>query len=135
MPVLRSPRFAFWMGRFALVAILLLAVMPTVTRWLASGEARGTAAMAPMRHSGDGAMRMPGHLMPGADKTPAPAGAMHHGGCAYCPLLASLLPILLILTLRLLRQPHASARPPRAVAPRAWPLLRGLGARGPPILL
>ena len=71
----------------------------------------------------------------GSDSTAIPAGGMPDEYCGYCPLLSALAPVLLALALFLpplrRRLLPASLSP----TPHAPPLLRGLGARGPPILL
>ena len=71
----------------------------------------------------------------GATPAPMPAGGMPDAYCGYCPLLSTLAPVLLALALFL---PSLRRRllPARVFStPHAPPLLRGLGARGPPILL
>ncbi len=150
MPALRSPRFLHWMTRLALAAILLLAAMPSVSRWVASLAAvpQGMAMTIAVDDGGmamdaDAMSAMPGHHAhghaSGPDRqAPMPMGGGTHDGdvCAYCPLLASLLPGLLALAVLLPLLWRARA-PAWTSAPRrhALPPLRGLGARGPPILL
>lgn len=161
MPALRSPRFQFWMARLALAATLLLAVVPTVSRWVGSSQVGMASHMAMMAAgermamgtAGVGAdMAMHVHA-PDADR---PATAHHHaadagqapmpmpmplGGegagevCAYCPLLASLAPVLLLLVVLLPLRPCVplAAWTPQVAHP--LPQLRGLGARGPPLQL
>ena len=131
----RSHRFQHWMARLALAAILLVSVMPTLSRWLES-RAPDLQATALAMCTLDGLAMKPASLLDNAGKAPAPSGARPDEHCAYCPLLASLAPLLLAALALLL--PVL----PRALLP-AWvlpaspvpPLLRGLGARGPPILL
>lgn len=132
--ILRSRRFQYWMARLALAAILLLAVMPTLSRWL---ESRAPAlpstvlAMCTM----DGLVVKPISWLDDAGPTPAPAGAMPDAYCAYCPLLASLAPLLLALAI--LSPPLRRALLPAWTLPAVAipPRLSGLGARGPPLLL
>lgn len=161
MPALRSSRFLFWMARLALAATLLLAVVPTVSRWVGSSQVGMASHMAMMAAgermamgtAGVGAdMAMHVHA-PDADR---PATAHHHaadagqapmpmpmplGGegagevCAYCPLLASLAPILIALVVLLPLRPDVPRPQLTRRPPQGQPLLRGLGARGPPILL
>lgn len=129
--ILRSRRYQHWMARLALAAILLVSVMPTVSRWLES-RAPDAAATVLAMCTMDGLAMKPASLLDDAGKAPAPAGTMPDAYCAYCPLLSALAPLLLALAILL---------PPvrRALLP-AWtppalpvaPLLRGLGARGPP---
>lgn len=132
---LRSRRFQHWMARLALAAVLLVSVMPTVSRWLESRAPAWQTAVLAMCTM-DGLAMKPASLLDDAGKAPAPSGAMPDEYCAYCPLLASLAPLVLAVLVVLL------PTLPRALLP-AWtlpalpipPLLRGLGARGPPILL
>ena len=64
-----------------------------------------------------------------------PAGGMPDAYCGYCPLLSALAPVLLALALFL--PPLRRRLLPASIlpTPHVPPLLRGLGARGPPILL
>lgn len=133
--ILRSRRFRHWMVRLALAAVLLVSVMPTVSRWL---ENRGPALPATMLAmcTMDGLAMKPAGLLDAAGKTPAPSGGMPDDVCAYCPLLASLAPLLLAaLAILLPALPRALLPACAAPALSVPPLLRGLGARGPPILL
>lgn len=133
--ILRSRRFQHWMARLALAAVLLVSAMPTVSRWLESRAPELPATVLAMCTM-EGLAMKPAGLLDDAGKAPAPAGTMPGDVCAYCPLLASLAPLLLAALAILL------PALPRALLP-AWrlppssvpPLLRGLGARGPPILL
>ena len=132
--ILRSRHFHTWMARLALAAILLVSAMPTVSRWLESSAQRLPDVVLAMC-SVDGLVMKPASLLDDAGKAPAPTGAMPDAYCAYCPLLASLTPVLLALAILLppLRRALLPARSSPVVP--APPLLRGLGARGPPILL
>ena len=133
--ILRSRRFQLWMARLALAAVLLVSVMPTVSRWLESRAPAWQTAVLAMCTM-DGLAMRPASLLDDAGKAPAPTGAMPDEYCAYCPLLASLAPLALaVLAVLLPALPRALLPawvPPVLPAP---PLLRGLGARGPPILL
>lgn len=131
--ILRSTRFQHWMARLALAAILLLSVMPSVSRWLESTAPRLPDAVLAMC-TVDGLAMQPASLLGDAGKLPAPTGAMPDD-CGYCPLLASLTPLLLALVILL--PPLRRVLLPTWAQPalHAVPLLRGLGARGPPILL
>lgn len=158
MLALRSPRLLHWMTRLALAAALLLAVVPTVSRWVDSSQTGMASHMAMMAAGERMAMDMVGNgagmamhaQAPDADR---PAAAHHHatnGGqtpmpmpmpmgdgdvCAYCPLLASLAPILIALVVLLPLRPDVPRPQLTRRPPQGQPLLRGLGARGPPILL
>ncbi|MDE2382283.1 MAG: DUF2946 family protein, partial [Xanthomonadaceae bacterium] len=125
--ILRSTRFQHWMARLALAAILLLSVMPSVSRWLESTAPRLPDAVLAMCTL-DGLAMKPASLFSEPGKPPAPSGAIPDGYCGYCPLLASLTPLLLaviILLPPLRRVPLPAWAQP---ALRAVPLLRGLGA-------
>ncbi len=132
--ILRSTRFQHWMARLALAAILLLSVMPSVSRWLESATPRLPDAVLAMC-TVDGLAMKPVSLLAETGKAPAPSGTMPDAYCGYCPLLASLTPLLLAVVILLppLRRVLLPAWGQPAL--RAVPLLRGLGARGPPILL
>jgi hypothetical protein len=133
--ILRSHRFQFWMARLALAAVLLVAVMPTVSRWLES-RAPAWQHMVLAMCTTDGLVMQPARLLNDAGKAPAPTGAMPDESCAYCPLLASLAPLVLaVLAFLLPAQPRALLPSGAHPTPHAPPHLRGGGARGPPILL
>lgn len=145
MTAMRAPRFLHWMTRLALAAVLLLAVMPTLSRWLDSRHV-APAEVAMAMCTGAGMTMLSGHRghapapdaasMSHPEPSPMPMGGMHDGDvCAYCPLLTSLLPVLLVLALVL--PPLRRIRLPSWATPAqaAQPCLSGLGARGPPILL
>jgi hypothetical protein len=71
----------------------------------------------------------------GTTPAPMPAGGMPDAYCGYCPLLSALAPVLLALALFL--PPLRRRLLPASIlpTPHVPPLLRGLGARGPPIPL
>lgn len=136
----RVHRFQFWMARLALAAILLMAVMPTISRWLQSNAAaQPAAAMMAAAHEGMAGMASHHHHNAGAgadsEQAPVPMGGMHDEACAYCPLLASLAPVLLALLVLLhtLRRAMLPAWIP--LGGHALPQRLGLGARGPPLFL
>ena len=134
--ILRSRHFRHWMARLALAAILLVSLMPTVSRWLESGAQQLPDVVLAMCTSDGMAFTKPSLLADsGGTPAPMPAGGMPDEYCGYCPLLSALAPVLLALALFLpplrRRLLPASTLP----TPHAPPLLRGLGARGPPILL
>ena len=136
--ILRSRRFQFWMVRLALAAVLLVSVMPTVSRWLESRAPAWQTAVLALCTTDGLAWAKPASLVDdGAGKVPAPAGGTLPGDyCAYCLLLASLAPLVLaVLAFLLPAQPRALLPSGARPMPHAPPRLRGLGARGPPILL
>ena len=128
---IRSRRLNHWMTRLALVAILLMAAVPTIGRWMEAGrEAPAIAEMA-MCTSAGMAWSAPDRFLEG---DPLPAGTHAGDDCAYCPLLAGAVPLVLA-TLMLLPPP---ASPPAVDIPASPPrdarLAHGLGARGPPTI-
>ena len=133
---LRSPRFLHRMTRLALAAVLLLALAPTVSRWVESSGQRLPDALVAMCTSAGLSF-----FAPAADPqsplkpAPAPTGETQGDACDYCPLLAQLAPLLLafIVLLPLRAAPLRTA--PSAPPQRDAFLPSGLGARGPPILL
>ena len=135
--ILRSRPFQFWMARLALAAILLVSVMPTLSRWLESRAAGAPDAVLALCTTDGLTWAKPARLFDdGAGKAPVPAGTLPDAACAYCPLLASLAPLLLAVLAWLLPMLPRALLPARGSAvPHAPPCLRGLGARGPPILL
>lgn len=99
------------------------------------------ASMAAHQHAPDAVMPMATHQH-AADASQAPAPMpmpMPMGGpgdvCGYCPLLASLAPVLLILVILLPLRPCVPLAAWTSQVAHPLPLLRGLGARGPPIQL
>ncbi|MBS0231117.1 MAG: DUF2946 domain-containing protein [Proteobacteria bacterium] len=133
---MRSTRFQRWMTRFALVAVLLLATAPTLSRWLQQADGGGEQMAMLMANGAGEMMSMRHHAMPAPEKVPMPMGGTHAGDvCAYCPLLASLLPTLLVLAILLPLLQRIRLRDASVIASRVLPLRLGLGARGPPILL
>lgn len=120
------------MARLALVAMLLLACLPTLGR-LASPSAAGEgssvwAALCTMTG-------LKYVEVPASDPAPQPHKPLHGEDCAYCPLLTAVAVFALWLALA---WPCLSA----ASRSHAWstPRLRsfhpcGLGSRGPPLAL
>ena len=104
--------------------------------WLQQADG-GVEQMAMLMANGAGEMMsMRHHAMPAPEKVPMPMGGTHAGDvCAYCPLLASLLPTLLVLEILLPLLQRIRLRDASVIASRVLPLRLGLGARGPPIQL
>jgi hypothetical protein len=126
------------MLQFALLAALLMAFAPSVTRWVASA---GTQVMAGWTElcTTDGIKwvdtRAESPIMQSPLNRDAPAGMPMGADCAYC-VLAAALPLLL-LSIALLFPRIAGGAIARVVPfPPARRLrLRGLGGQGPPLLL
>jgi hypothetical protein len=128
-------------AQLALLAALLLAVVPTLGRLLAPTPAPSAAPMMhvqAMAHGMDGAMaRTMGHAAhanPGHSH--APGGGHRHehdADCAYCPLLATTL-VAPMQALAIASVPLPPAAPPRLARTRVPTRFHGsLGSRGPPI--
>lgn len=118
-------------SRLALLAALLIAVMPTISRIAASaahGDGAGWAELCTT-----GGLKL---VHAGADGKPdgAPLRISADGDCAYCPLATSL--IVPALLLALLPAPPPPALPDGTSA--AWRIGNAhpgtLGSRGPPAL-
>lgn len=133
--MLRDPTLQRTMSRLALVAVLLMVVAPTVSRWMKSDrleflpgltEICTTLGLKSVDTSNWGA---------DAGKTPVPAHGGMDADCAYCPLLAGA--ALLLLAFILLRLPSGSADIASALAVvfRSSSTFPGLGSRGPPLFL
>jgi len=119
----RKNRFRKAMARLALLAVLLLASLPTTGRLLAF--ARADAGLVGLcTSSGLKWVQVGGHA-----GTPA---AGHDEDCAYCPLLSTLdAPV--VATLRLLSSVPGTTFAFELPSPRTNRApLSGLGARGPP---
>jgi hypothetical protein len=122
------------MTRLALLAVLLVAFAPSASRMLASGSTQLLAGWSELCTT-MGLKTLPSEARSLADAPSLPQ--MPAGGdyCDYCPLAASL--SLLLLAVALLSPPLLRQAPRLPAAPRlrAADNLRGLGSRGPPILL
>ena len=119
------------MTRIALVAMLLLALVPTASRMLASvGVATGGSWVELCTVTG-----LKWVQLPDGDTAPSPSAQIGGGDCAYCPLLNAVAVLALLLALlsttlpRQLLAGFASAPHGAGLHPC------GLGSRGPPILL
>lgn len=123
------------MTRLALLAVLLLALSPSLSRVLSGASSQVLAGWSELCTS-TGLKWMSietGDFSGAAAPQPAmPAGAGH---CDYCPLAASL--TLLVLFLAFLLPFRSDGPAPAWSAPRLRKPanLRGLGGQGPPILL
>lgn len=132
--VLRSRSLDRTMTRLALLAVLLLALAPSVSRVLASATPQVLAGWSELCTT-MGLKTLPSEARSFGDASPVAPKMPGADACDYCPLAASL--SLLLLAIALLPpvlQRHASFL---HVAPRLRidDNLRGLGSRGPPILL
>jgi Protein of unknown function (DUF2946) len=134
--ILRSRRFQHWMACLALAAILLLALLPSLGRWVEAGGQRLPPALVAMCTSAGLSLFAPDRL-PSGETSPAagmPVGMMTADDCPYCPLLAKIAP--LVLAILVLHAPSTPWRPNLREA-HGRRLVRAsgmLGARGPPLL-
>lgn len=116
----------------ALLAILLLATLPTLGRLQATPmpgmHAVGTTAMCTV----DGLRTLRSDLSQGQDAMHPVAPAHQHDDCAYCPLLAGLAQ-LPVPPMPYLPPPEAAAQSQVRSATHVTSIAdTGLGARGPP---
>ncbi|KAF1687233.1 hypothetical protein B1992_04415 [Pseudoxanthomonas broegbernensis] len=121
------------MTRLALLAVLLLALAPSVSRALSAGSTQVLAGWSELCTTmGLQLLPSPARSLSG-EPAPAPVNGDY---CDYCPLAASLPLVLLALALLLLAWPQGGRLSlPPAPRLRMAANLRGLGSRGPPILL
>lgn len=118
------------MSRLALIAMLLLLLVPGTGRVLAAPATGAESGMAMC--TGGGLELVPASRTDHGDPAPShPRGGMHED-CSYCPLLGSL-------TLATATAPAvpAAAGPVRIAVPQVphravWRHPNGLGSRGPP---
>lgn len=120
------------MASLALVAMLLLACLPTLGRLAApSADGDGSSVWAAL-------CTMTGLKyveVPNADPAPQPHKPLHGEDCAYCPLLTAVAVFSLWLALTWPRLSAASRSHPLP-APRSRSFHPcGLGSRGPPLAL
>ena len=121
------------MGRLALVAMLLLCLLPTAHRLSISADASSDSVWTQIcTMAGLKLVKVP---LGDADPiTPEPVGGNLLADCAYCPLLQTMAALVLWL-LFAFPQPLAQIIPARRVLLRLGGHPTGLGSRGPPIAL
>ena len=128
----RALHFQRPMTRLALIAVLMMALSPAVSRWIASSSTQWLPGLVELcTVQGLKLVDLSGF---GGDpaKSPPPGHAMQ-ADCAYCPLLAGAALLLLAAAL-LFPQELASVLPARAASPPVFSsLFPGLGSRGPPL--
>ena len=124
------------MHRLALLAVLLVAVMPSVNRWLnaESGSASATLSLAMCTSDGMSWVKQASLQLTDA-QAPQPGETLLSEHCGYCVLLASLLPLMLALALVFFVQRRVVFSRYRLLIARPPVWLRGLRARGPPCFL
>ena len=130
----RALHFQRPMTRLALIAVLMMALSPAVSRWIASSSTQWLPGLVELcTVQGLKLVDVSGF---GGDpaKSPPPGHAMQ-ADCAYCPLLAGAALLLLAAAL-LFPQALASVLPARVASPPVFSsLFPGLGSRGPPLAL
>lgn len=115
--------------------MLLVVFAPSLSRVLASGTTQVLAGWSELCTT-MGLKTLPSDARSLSDtQAPLPATPGMGGDCDYCPLAASLSLVLLCLAALLPPLRQRMPLPPPAPRPRARDNLRGLGSRGPPILL
>lgn len=129
---MHKPAFHCWIGRLALAAALLLALVPTAGR-LVGDAADGHGK--PGHVDGKGHRGHAGHSHGSHGSrgdVPAPAPLQTHGDCDYCPLLAAMaawhVPYILLAASSRLPMPVTTGE----AANLPWRHPCGLGSRGPP---
>ncbi|KRA44489.1 hypothetical protein ASD72_10880 [Pseudoxanthomonas sp. Root630] len=137
--VIRSSSFLRPMLRLAMLAALLMAFAPSVTRWVASAGTQVLAGWTELCTTGgmtwvDTRAGSPTGSSP-IEKAPSPPGMPMGADCAYCTLAAALPLLLLCIALRLPRLPAGRWVPPSAPPFIRSTRLRGLGGQGPPLSL
>ncbi|HTD29496.1 MAG TPA: DUF2946 family protein [Xanthomonadaceae bacterium] len=131
---MRTRSFQTFMLRLALIAALLMTIMPSLMR--VSGHT----------HSGHGNVSVPGDMgrmhahhghdamVGGVGHAVPPHGAGDQDDCAYCPLLASLAVLAFVLLILPPLRPPAWIPARQGHVPRVaarYPC--GIGSRGPPL--
>ena len=122
------------MLQLALLAALLMAFAPSVTRWVASAGTQVLAGWTELCTT-EGIQWVDTRAESPAGKSPVPDGTPMGPDCAYCTLAAAL-PLLLLAIAVLFPRLAGDAIASVVTLPRAGRLrLRGLGGQGPPVLL
>lgn len=133
--MLRHPSLQRMMSRLALVAVLLMVVAPTVSRWMKSDTLEFLPGLTEICTTLG--LKSVNTATWGQDpaRIPVPDHAGMEMDCAYCPLLAGT--ALLLLALALLLPPQEASGVSRVLASvfRGSSTFPGLGSRGPPLYL
>ena len=122
------------MLQLALLAALLMAFAPSITRWMASDGPQVLAGWTELCTT-EGIQWVDTRAESPAGKSPLPDGMPMGPDCAYCTLTAAL-PLLLLAIALLFPRLAGDAIASVVTLPRARRLrLRVLGGQGPPVLL
>ena len=122
------------MLQLALLAALLMAFAPSITRWMASEGPQVLAGWTELCTT-EGIQWVDTRAESPVGKSPLPDGTPMGPDCAYCTLAAAL-PLLLLAIALLFPRLAGDAIASAVTLPRARRLrLRVLGGQGPPVLL
>lgn len=120
------------MARLAFIAIVMAALAPSISRWVASNASDAWPGLASMCTASGLSLLGSGVSLDGDD---APRGSGAMDACDYCPLLAGAALLLLVFAI-LFPAVLASAVPAfRSGSHRPSSIFPGLQSRGPPIAL
>lgn len=127
------------MLQLALLAALLMAFAPSVTRWVTATGSQVLAGLTELCTTDgikwvDTRAESPVAKAP-FGKAPSPAGMAMGADCAYCTLAAVLPLLLLCIALLFPRLSGGILSSVPALPPARRLRLRGLGGQGPPVLL
>ena len=122
------------MLQLALLAALLMAFAPSVTRWVSDTGSQVLAGWTELCTTG-GIKWVDTRAGSPMEESPAPAGMPMGADCAYCMLVVAL-PLLLLCIALLFPRLSGDVIASVVTLPRTRRLrLRGLGGQGPPVLL
>jgi hypothetical protein len=130
----RASTFQRTMARLALISVLLMALAPVMSRWMAGNSTQWLSGLVELCTT-DG-LKLVDLSAFNSDGDATLPGTGHSGmeaDCAYCPLLAGTALLLLVLAALF---PRALVRLVPVAAPLSSPpssLFPGLGSRGPPL--
>ncbi len=128
---MRNHRFLTLFARMALLAMLLLVFAPSISRSIASNNADSGSGWVEMCTATG--LKMVSLADFGKGELPKPTQMGQD--CAYCPLAASIAPLLLLIALVFpLIADHVVSLARQTVL-RVFLYPSGLGSRGPPVLL
>jgi hypothetical protein len=126
---MRNARLQRYLAYIALVAILLMAFAPSISRWLISDNVN--AAWTEICTVSGMKLVQVSDFNQVASPEPMPMGQ----DCAYCPLATSIASFLLFIAIIFPRiSERYTSRAQRAIH-RVFLYPSGLGSRGPPIIL
>ncbi|TWG92825.1 Protein of unknown function (DUF2946) [Luteimonas sp. J16] len=118
----------------ALLAVLLSALAPTVSRAVAATTAKGAPILMEMCTVAGIKLVDVSPFIGAADEQPAPPASPMAPACDYCVLATPLLVVLALLLAALAWRPAPPADRRYALAQRPLRNLRGLGSQAPPVL-